>query len=253
MSEYIYGDEYYELRVSGPKAIIHDKKQDTYFETERSAVPDEVTQRLVPYLTKVSPLGGLCVIISLCILCIVNLYSALRTPKGIPGPYGVLILATYAMLSIILHESAHIAILRLCGRPIDKVGFKLHYYIFPAFYVRMSQSHMLAKFERVAVHGAGIIANLTVNIVLYAVNFITIDSRGLYVALNFVTISLVANALPLLNSDGYRVLLAMVDLAERKGVRNNPRWLQVVKLISVLIVLGYAADMLYSIDMELLH
>lgn len=143
--------------------------------------------------------------------------------------------------------------LRLLGRRHDKVGFKLHYWILPAFYVRMNQSVLLSRNEKVVVHGAGIWINLTINALLILLNAWIIKSPDLNVALTLAIVTLAANALPVLNSDGYRVLLALADVNELKDWRRNPAWIVRIKVLSWMLMFAYGLYITIDTYLGVIH
>lgn len=145
----------------------------------------------------------------------------------------IVLLATYLIFSIAIHEFAHALALRLMGRRTDRVGVKLHYWIFPAFFVRMNQSLLLSRYGKVIVHGAGLFVNLFINGVLILLNFAVIRSAPLMGSLQFVALTLAFNATPLLKSDGYRIVLALANTDAAKGFRHNVWWLNGVHVASI--------------------
>ncbi|VTR75922.1 hypothetical protein CHMI_00676 [Cellulomonas hominis] len=54
-------------------------------------------------------------------------------------------------------------------------------------------------------------------------------------------VAMMMNAVPLLNSDGYRVLLAACGVTERREVRQNPPMVRLAAGASVVVAVGYAA------------
>ena len=215
-----------------------------------STLPEEIAANLKLYQPKVSAEIAWGVTTILFVLAVANIVAALQGSISSSVPLAMIVFVPYIIFSIILHEGAHILALRGFGRRHDKVGFKLHYVILPAFYVRMSQSHLLDRYERLVVHAAGIVSNLALNLLLFTINDLWIRSANLSMALNFATVALIANALPFLNSDGYRVILALGDVPERRRFKENPQWIQVVKIVSGMLVVAYGWTMTYSIITE---
>lgn len=79
------------------------------------------------------------------------------------------LLMGYSTVQILLHEFAHYSVFRMMGRRPDKVGFKLNYYVFPAFYVRMNDCHLLARRDRYVVHAAGVFINAIVTLIAFGI------------------------------------------------------------------------------------
>ena len=150
------------------------------------------------------------------------------------------------LFSVILYEGAHVVALRICGRKADKIGVKMNYLIFPAFYVRMNQILLLPASDKVLVHIAGIWVNLAINLLLFALNALWVHSSDLGHSLAFAVVTLSVNALPVLNSDGYRCLLAWTDVNEHIDNRRNPRWVFGLRILSWIIVVAYIARFLLN-------
>jgi len=136
--------------------------------------------------------------------------------------------------------------LRICGRKADKIGVKMNYLIFPAFYVRMNQILLLPASDKVLVHIAGIWVNLAINLLLFALNALWVHSSDLGHSLAFAVVTLSVNALPVLNSDGYRCLLAWADVNEHIDSRRNPPWVFGLRILSWIIVVVYIARFLLN-------
>ncbi len=244
MTELVFRDASVEVRVTGDDAIVHHRALDKYYHAPRSSLPQHYREHLAPYHSRVSAMAANVFLAIAVTLLALNLIAITRISIAGATRWAPLVLVAYTGVNLAIHEGAHIVALRLLGRRIDKVGFKMHYYILPAFYVRMNQSHLLSKHERMIVHGAGAFVNLTVNLVL----ILTLWDRfpDLNVALKFVGWAIAINALPVLNSDGYRVVLALADHAERRSIHQNPHWIIMVKYLSVVLVSAYGLSLTYS-------
>ena len=68
-------------------------------------------------------------------------------------------LVAYSLGQLAVHELAHVWALRFFGKRPDRFGFKLNYWVFPAFYVRMNDTHLLTQQEKIVVHSAGLFVN----------------------------------------------------------------------------------------------
>ena len=229
MTEFTFSDTDVEVRVSENNAVIHHRETGRYHHAPKSSLPGHYLDNLVPYESKVGARVAYILLSIGLVLLVANLIAITRLSVSGAGKLAPVILAGYTVVNIVMHEGAHILALRFVGRKIDKVGFKMHYVILPAFYVRMNQSHLLDRYERIVVHGAGAFVNLLVNLMF--ILSISGHTPDLNVALKFVGWAIAVNTLPVLNSDGYRVLLALADHAERRSIGKNPRWIISIKYI----------------------
>lgn len=73
-----------------------------------------------------------------------------------------------------------------------------------------------------------------------------VHSSDLGHSLAFAVVALSVNALPVLNSDGYRCLLAWTDVNEHIDNRRNPRWVVGLRILSWIIVIAYIARFLLN-------
>lgn len=234
-----YRDPEVEVRVTDGVAVLHDLVGDRYFEARREDLPGGVVSGLVPYRPRVGRRTGGSVLAALAVLGVVNLAFLLSWPDPRLGSRAWAVVAGFTVMNIVLHEGAHVLALRFFGRRIDGVGFRMHYVLFPAFYVRMSQSHMLGKYEKVCVHGAGVCTNLAVNVVTILGVTVSGGAPDLEAAVRFVAFAAMINALPVLGSDGYRVVLALTGVAERRDRARNPPWVRWAKIVGVVLVVWY--------------
>lgn len=147
----------------------------------------------------------------------------------------------YLIISIILHEAAHIIMLRLCGRKEGKIGIKFNY-IFPAGYVNVNEVNMLTKTEKLLVHSAGLFTNLLVNNIIFQIAGNNIGNeiiRYLVYASVLMSTMILYNSLPFLNSDGYKIFLCIFDLKEYKEYCKSNAAVKVIKIINYIFSVGY--------------
>jgi hypothetical protein len=78
---------------------------------------------------------------------------------------------------------------------------------------------VLTRSEKVGVHSTGLLADSTAGAIASV------------------------NAVPLVNSDGYRVLLAACDVTERRESRHNPPAVRVAAGVSTVVAVGDAVAM----------
>ncbi|WP_017585389.1 zinc metalloprotease [Nocardiopsis ganjiahuensis] len=252
MSALRYQDDHAEVFISGGGAVVHDKQRDRYYRAEPSSLPRAVLDSAAPAASRVSATAAFAFLSSGVALLALNIVFSIRADTS-PTPWFLAWFVPYIVLSVVVHEFAHLAALRFLGRRHDKVGFRMHYIILPAFYVRMNQSVLLFRDEKVIVHAAGIWVNLLINAVLIAANALFFRSGDLEMALIFAVITLACNAVPALNSDGYRVLLALAGINELKERKRNPLWIRCVKVASWILVACYGIYISIDIYLGIMH
>lgn len=234
----LYNDGVYEVAITDRKAVVHDRRSNKYYESRTEALPREIVRSartVTPFFSV--KLSMLCTV-SMLVLLAFNIAMSMQS-ESVATPRFFLWFTPYMVASIIIHEGAHVTALRLCGRREDRIGVKMNYFVFPAFYVRMNQTLLLPQPDKVIVHVAGIWVNLTANTCIYLANWAWIRSPDLEHSLAFAALALSANALPVLNSDGYRCLLAWTGFNEHTEIQRNSRWIIGLKILSWMIVLAY--------------
>lgn len=239
-------DQWGEMLIQGERTVVHDCETGKYFQIPTTSIPKQFLDAAVQVTARYSARAAWTLIISGLALLVANvticwIYHVEQLSRSFPAVFAV-----YIVLSVLLHECAHIIALRTCGRRFDRVGFKLHYLILPAFFVRMNESNMLLWTDKVVVHIAGIWSNLAINLLLFAVNARVWNSSSLGASLEFAVITLAANAVPALSSDGFRVLLAACGVNEFRRRDGNPPWLRVVRVGSWFLVAIYGMCMIVS-------
>jgi putative peptide zinc metalloprotease protein len=141
-------------------------------------------------------------------------------------------------VQVFLHECGHIAALHYFGKKPDKMGFRMNFYVFPAFYVRMNQAHLLTRGERAIVHSSGLFANCMIVIIVAVITRI-IDYPQLFMANWIFTGGLIANMTPLLNADGYKLLVTLLGLNEAKHINRKHPVILTLRLLSIFVILWY--------------
>lgn len=241
----LYNDNTYEVAITGKNAVIHDKILNKYYGARSDDVPKEVVRLAEDRASVVSGRMSLFCTVFMVVLFIANMMFSVRS-STVVTPHFFLWFVPYMIVSVALHEGAHVVALCICGRQADKIGIKINYLIFPAFYVRMNQVLLLPVPDKVLVHIAGISTNLTINLILFVLNSTWVHSSDLGHSLAFAVVALSVNALPVLNSDGYRCLLAWTDVNEHIDNRRNPRWVVGLRILSWIIVIAYIARFLLN-------
>ena len=98
------------------------------------------------------------------------------------GGGGLVLAATLVVSNLLIHEAGHVLALRWCGRRPDKVGFKMNYWVMPAFFVRMNQVSLLPRRERLLCHSAGLFANLiAVNLLVVCQEVLGLGEEGTFI------------------------------------------------------------------------
>lgn len=147
-------------------------------------------------------------------------------------------LLVYSLIQMFLHELAHCVALRSFGRCPSRIGVKMNYYIFPAFYVRMNDVNLLQKRQKIVVHTAGVFVNIVVNclVIAWAVH---IRWWNMIIASCWFGVSVLWNALPFLDSDGYKTLLVVCSKYQTQNKRRGGLLVRSLNLINFIIVFLY--------------
>lgn len=246
-----YADSSVEIIFQNGMAVVRRLSDERYFQVKADKVPSEyfeLSRELKPSFPSWLPKG---MVFSSLLLYVASVGVSLL-PAGDLSAGRYFLLTTVAILApnIILHECAHLLSLRHCGRKADKVGVKLHYFILPAFYVRMNQSHLIPRSDKIVVHSSGVFASLAINLVVQVVNLVFIRSMTLHEVCGYVVYVLTFNILPILKSDGYRTLLAIMNVNEGVRMRTNPFWLTFLNVLSLILVSIYGIFLFFPLLTE---
>lgn len=126
---------------------------------------------------------------------------------------GILALIALQVLSISVHEAGHALAIRHYGRHVRRVGFAMMY-LFPCFYVDSTDMSLGSRRQRIVVSLAGPFAGLTVAAACAIVAARSPESLagGLaFKAASLFVFQFVFNLLPILELDGYHVLVDALD------------------------------------------
>ncbi|CAN5144123.1 hypothetical protein BH18CHL2_BH18CHL2_08810 [soil metagenome] len=126
---------------------------------------------------------------------------------------GILVLIVLQVLSISVHEAGHALAIRHYGRRVRRLGIAI-YYLFPCFYVDSTDMALATRRQRIVVSLAGPIGGVSVAAACAVVTALWPDT--LAGALGFRASSLfifpfVLNLLPILDLDGYHILVDALD------------------------------------------
>ncbi|MDQ6858604.1 MAG: cyclic nucleotide-binding domain-containing protein, partial [Chloroflexota bacterium] len=146
-------------------------------------------------------------------------FQEVRDPKlqlvTIDGSYvlGILALTVLQVLSISVHEAGHALAIRHFKRHVRRFGFAM-YYLFPCFYVDSTDMTLGSRGQRIVVSLAGPFAGLTTAAacaVAAAALPGTLQGELAFKAASLFVFQFVFNLLPILELDGYHVLVDAVD------------------------------------------
>ena len=132
----------------------------------------------------------------------------------VEGSYvlGILALVVLQVLSISVHEAGHALAIRHFGRRVRRLGVMV-YYLFPCAYVDATDMAMCTRRQRIIVALAGPVGGATVGAICA---FVAAFDGGVVGAVAFQGASLfffqlVMNLVPILELDGYHVLVDLLD------------------------------------------
>lgn len=148
-------------------------------------------------------------------------------------------LALYGMGQVVIHELSHIGALRLFGYSHDSWGFALELGFWPTIFVRVNKVLLLPTSQRLVVHLAGVFSNAVVNLLLMILATIYQAPTVVLVCLCLYSVGIFVNTLPIFGSDGYKCLMVVLDIWEKRAEANGLAIF--IKIVSI----GLAA--IYSI------
>lgn len=132
----------------------------------------------------------------------------------IQGSYalGILALTVLQVIAISVHEAGHALAIRHYGRRVRRLGLMI-YYLFPCAYVDATDMSMATRRQRIVVALAGPIGGATVGALCAFVAAVEGGVIGgiAFQAASLFTFQLVLNLVPILELDGYQVLVDLLD------------------------------------------
>jgi putative peptide zinc metalloprotease protein len=171
--------------------------------------------------------------------------------------WGLVALAALQVLQITVHELGHALAVRHFGRRVRLLGVAM-YYLFPCAYVDATDMVMAPRGQRVIVSLAGPLAGVSVASVAMIVALTATDGivAGLaFAAATIFIFQFVLNLLPILDLDGYHILVDALDaplLRQRalafvrthlpRKLRRRERWTVNERLLAAYGVLAVAAS-----------
>ncbi|SFU85011.1 putative peptide zinc metalloprotease protein [Clostridium sp. DSM 8431] len=240
-----FEDDKYEMLKSDNVIAVKDKTLNKYYEAEYSELFKNIKWK--KYLSRVSKTFFIVYLLVLLSLLIVNLMFLFICPTfSINNKLLFIgISFAYTLINVIAHEGAHIIALKVFGKKVDKVGMKMNY-IFPSIYVRMNDVYMLSREEKVIVHSAGIFANVIVNGGILIFTYIFKLNMILAVS-QFFVLGIIMNVVPVLNSDGYKVMLAMFMYNEKKDKIYNSKFIEMIGYGNIILSAIYFVKLIIDI------
>ncbi|CUB43730.1 Putative peptide zinc metalloprotease protein YydH [Bacillus subtilis] len=231
-----YEDEKYEVIVQ-KNVFIKDKTSGDYYKKNLDSLTDEQLSYFKTYKEKVSSKFFYLFLSFTATMFMLNYIHLIKLQKELTtvifGWEIWIIIAIYFIMNIVLHEMGHIYSLKFFGKNFDKFGFKLNFYVFPAFYVQLNETYMLSRNEKIIVHLFGLFINYFIINILELINHFTISSEPLTVAFMLFSSTLLWNLVPILNSDGYKILLAYLGLDEYSRFKTNHWLVLTIQIIGV--------------------
>ena len=146
-------------------------------------------------------------------------FEEVRSPRHqlatIDGSYvlGILALVLLQVASISVHEAGHALAIRHFGRRVRRFGIAM-YYLFPCFYVDSTDMALGSRAQRIIVSLAGPFAGLTVAsacALVAAGQPSTLVGSLAFKAASLFVFQFIFNLLPILELDGYHVLVDALD------------------------------------------
>ncbi|MCI6574447.1 MAG: hypothetical protein MSC53_04665 [Arcanobacterium sp.] len=242
-----YSDDSVEILCLRERAVVHDRLSDKYFDVSADAVRSKISgwheyksaiPRPLLALVFIS-FGGLLAFDYIWFFSSNNFRFVMSD---------TVVLVLFLAFNIAAHELAHVAALRLCGRKIDKLGFKFNYGVLPAFYVRMNQVLLLSRGERIFCHLAGLWTNLCVVCAVVIAEYAGYSSMSLASAAYIFLTMLIMNLLPILNTDGQKVVTTFLGVEKPKNIKSAGSLLKTIHVISIIaagaIVLRFCLSLL---------
>ena len=162
---------------------------------------------------------GAAVLLAFSLYGLVQWFEETRVPANqlvtVNGSYvlGLIALTILQVISISVHEAGHALAIRHFGRRVRRLGIAM-YYLFPCAYVDSTDMSLASRQKRVVVSLAGPFAGVTVAAACAIVaRFIpgTLAGEIAFKAASLLVFQFVLNLLPILELDGYHVLVDALD------------------------------------------
>lgn len=240
MKPLIYEDQNYEILAQN-HIFIKDKKNKTYYHNNIDSIDSNTLNKFKKYPEKINQFHFCLYVLFIIVMIITNNIYVLKLQKIVTPNFNntiLVVLISYFLINIICHELGHIYSLKFFGRKIDKVGFRLNFYVFPSFYVQMNETYLLSQIDKIIVHSFGLFVNFTFINLTQLLNILTINNYSLTLAYILFSSTMIWNLVPMLNSDGYKIMLASLSLDEFSNFTKNHWLVLIFQLIGVSIALN---------------
>ena len=231
-----YEDDTYEALKCDDKIIFRNKKSNQYFESMEFDKYNLPWREYHPSISNWRINIRLTIVLIFFILNIV-FYFIPHISNDLSLFRFTLYSTVYSLIQVFFHEAFHVLALHKAGRRIDKIGFKFNY-IFPSFYIRMNQMYMLSDYEKLYIHSAGLFFNCISNGFLLIVSSI-FQLNILNVITRFFVIGILMNSFPVLNSDGYKIMLTFLSYNEHKEKKRNKGLIKIFSYLNIIISIVY--------------
>ena len=242
-----YEDDIHEMIKSDDKIIIKNKHTGKFFETREfnkfANLSWEIYIPNVDFKTINSCLFVLSFFLFINIVFYFLPFPFSSTNINVWCISGISLL--YTIIQVFFHEVFHVFALHKTKREIDHIGFKFNY-IFPSFYIRMNDVYLLSDAEKIFVHAAGLFFNCLSNgIVLFISYFFGLNI--LNIISKFFVIGILMNAFPVLNSDGYKIILTIFSINEYRKKSKNVAFIKAFSCVNILISILYLIKLIFDI------
>lgn len=230
-----------EILAYGDELVIKDREKNKFYHAKQESLKKDIPWQY--FNSKVTWLEA-SLLVFLTVLMAVEAIVLSSKQAGSVTPnltIGILVpvFVTFTIAQIVVHEFAHAAVLHYFGRSPDRIGFHLSLWVFPSVYVRMNDVTMLPYQDRIVVDDAGLVVNALISLLASVCNMF-IRSIPAATVLEVYNLALVFNMLPILHTDGYRILLAFFRMNEYRSAGSNGRIIVAIKVLSYLIAILYA-------------
>lgn len=237
---YKFENEEYEIFVE-KEVFIKDKKEKDFYKTSIAELNSGLKSQLVEYNSRLSTFKFVILSVFFLLLLLLNTYIIslmnYKLPSFEHNIPNYLIFIVYIFFNIFAHELGHIKSMNFFGRRHNKIGFKMNYYVFPSVYVQLNDIYMLSKREKLFVHSAGIFINLSTILIVEILNILFIHNLALSFSYVFFSFALLWNMVPVLNSDGYKTLITLLNKDELENSKRNHWLIKIIQAIGVLLAI----------------
>lgn len=242
-----YSDEQYDMSKEENDVFVKDKNSHKYFQISASKIEKIHIIQWKKYASKVSKNQMLTFLILFILLYVWNFCIVFYKTPDVSGIFlqFTIFALLYLIIFIVIHEAGHIFFYKKFGGKINKIGFKLNY-IFPSLYVRINDTYLFSKYEKLVVHGGGLLFSLILNGFLFFLANV-FDMNILITLTKVMFLDIIWNTTPVLNSDGYKIMLTLFSVNEKKYLKNNSKFVLLFKIVNLIVISIYLARMIIDL------